>query len=71
LLLNWLGSATIAQGALSYHLTHFGGLDGFSKQVRLSMNIIWLSTVWTIWRERNESLFQQKEEQPRMLCEKN
>lgn len=45
---NWLGFDTMTHGTLLDHIVHFCGLGGFLKQVRLSMNIIWLSTAFVI-----------------------
>jgi len=52
----------VTHGTITYHLLHFGGLGGFPKHVRLATNIIWFSIAFVIWKERNEHIFQQKEE---------
>lgn len=42
------------------HLLQFGGLGGFSKSFRLPFNIIWISVLYTIWKDMNERIFNQK-----------
>lgn len=37
---HWLGFVIVSKGTMSDHLAHFGGLGGFSKHVRLALNII-------------------------------
>lgn len=37
---HWLGFVIVTKGTMSDHLAHFGGLGGFSKHVRLALNII-------------------------------
>lgn len=48
LIAGWLGFSTILHGYFFNHLHQFGGLRGFSKKSTESMNIVWLSVVWTI-----------------------
>ena len=58
----WLGLSTIFYCQFFAHLHQFGGMRGFSKKMTESMNIIWLLAVWTIWKERNNRIFQRKED---------
>jgi len=43
------------------HLHQFGGLRGFLKKSIESMQIIWLSVAWSIWKEQNNKIFKGKE----------
>lgn len=69
LVADWLGFSTTFHGSFFNHLHQFGRLRGFSKAATESMNIIWLSVVWVICKERNNSVFQRKEEMCQVLCE--
>ena len=42
----------------------------FKKENWKTFNIIWLSRLWILWKERNKSIFQQKEEHIQSLEEK-
>jgi len=45
-------------------------IRGFSKNNKLSFNIIWLSMVWIVWKKRNKRIFQSKEERLQVLGER-
>jgi len=66
----WLGYLTTFQGSFQNHFHQFGGLCGFSKKSKESMNIIWMSVVWAIWKERNNRVFQRKEDKLQAICER-
>jgi len=61
---NWLGFYTTINDGLEEHITHFGSLEGFSHKVRNSLNVIWLSVAWTIWKERIRRVFSER----RIIC---
>ena len=48
LITDWLGFVTETSGSIVDHHMLFECLGGFSKNVRLTLNIIWLSCVWVI-----------------------
>lgn len=60
---NWLWFSTTSQGKVLDHLLLFGGLGGFSENVRLTFNIIWFDVVWVICIEQNRRVFHNKAEQ--------
>jgi len=39
-------------------------------KVQCSLDVIWLSIAWAIWKDRNIRIFQQKEENMQAYCEK-
>jgi len=45
LIAKWLGVSTAFYGNVQDHLTQFGALWGFSKNVCITFNIIWLSII--------------------------
>jgi hypothetical protein len=45
------------QGCLFEHFLLFGGLGVFSNKSHLSFNIIWVSALFTIWKDRNMKHF--------------
>lgn len=53
-----------------HHLVRFVGLGGFSKNVLLALNIIWVSVVWVIWKARNWKKIQLKDEHLQSLSGK-
>jgi len=58
-----------SHGNVSDHLVQFDGLGGYSKNARLTHNIIWISMVWVIWKEENRRIFQHKDEHLQYLTE--
>jgi len=66
----WLGfsSAFHCQFFANFH--QFSGLRSFSKKSTESMQIIWLSVAWTIWKERNYRIFKEKEDNLQALGER-
>jgi len=57
------GIEIVPHSFLADHFMHFEGLWGCFKYIRLTLRIIWISTVWLIWKERNGRIFQQKDQQ--------
>jgi hypothetical protein len=59
---NWLGVTTTGHGFIYDHRLHFGAFYGFLKRDRILLNIVWLCTVWIIWKEHNDHIFHHKGE---------
>ena len=60
-ILRWIGFSTAAPLDVSDHFTQFC-LGGGGPQVRLTILIaIWFATVWKIWKERNNRIFNAKD----------
>ena len=61
-----LGTPTL----ISDHLHQFGHIWGSSKNHRTNMQLLWLSSVWVIWNERNNLIFTHKEHSFHQLHDK-
>jgi hypothetical protein len=53
----WLSIYSANSQHLSDHLIQIDNLSDFSKKVRSSIVLIWLSCVWIVWKERNCRIF--------------
>jgi hypothetical protein len=53
----WLGISFIAPESASDHLYHFGHLAGLPRLSHSFMTVIWMATVWVIWKEKNNRIF--------------
>jgi len=60
LLFQWLGISFIAPAAVAAHLHQFGRYAGLQRSTHSFMTVIWMTTVWVIWKERNNKIFNQK-----------
>jgi len=70
LILGWLGFSTALHGSLIQHFTQFRGLEGFSNKSRLAYNLIWISILFSIWKDHNTRHFHNKMEQISSLLKK-
>jgi len=66
----WLGFVTINPGVRFDQLLHFICLGGFSKKARVALNIILMSLVWVIWKERNKHILHHMDKNLSTLCDK-
>jgi len=66
----WLGFSTVSDGRVLEHITQFGSLGGFSLKFQNSLNVVWLSVAWTIWKKRKRHIFQWKEENLQIMCDR-
>jgi hypothetical protein len=57
LISHWFGNVTILHGSLHSHATQFCSLGGFSKNSRTGFTVIWISTLFVIWKDRNRRIF--------------
>jgi len=48
LMYDWIGFVTVSPGYLLDHLLHVTTSGGFSKQICMSLTIIWRYTIWFI-----------------------
>jgi len=68
-LTGWLGISATIQGFLIEHFLQFGGLGSCSNKSRLPFNIIWISALITIWKDRDMRHFHNKSKQLLSLLE--
>lgn len=57
----WLGVCSVLPDVPADHFNQFGHVCGNCSKVRHSiMHWIWYATVWTVWKERNNKIFNDK-----------
>ena len=61
LIYRWLGISAAVPCYVPDHFNQFSYSGGISKVRRSILHVIWFSTVWEIWNERNNKLFNVKE----------
>ena len=54
---NWLGISYVHAGE-RHHFIQFTKMAGMPLFSQLYFKIIWFATVWVIWKERNNQVFQ-------------
>ena len=60
-ILQWIGITMVLPFSVSDHFNHFG-FGGGGPRVRHSIiYVIWFATVWEIWKERNNRIFNDKQ----------
>jgi hypothetical protein len=57
----WFGIASVFQNAGLAHLDQFEGLIGSGRVFRSRLKVIWAAGIWSIWKARNNKLFNNKE----------
>ena len=67
---NWLGISFVHAGELRHHFIQFSKMAGIPLYSHLFFRIIWFVTVWTIWKERNNRVFQNTVSNPLNIIEK-
>lgn len=66
----WLGFKFVGNGLLQEQQNHFCALGGPSKRDCCTMAMLWAATTWSIWKDRNCHIFQQKVEPLQTLHER-
>ena len=61
LIYKWLGIVTVIPYNVSYHFNQFSYSGDMSKVRRSVIQVIWFASVWEIWKERNNRIFNDKE----------
>ena len=57
---SWFGFSLVDTYCAQDHFHQFGHLGGFPRQTRQFLKLIWLTCAWTIWKERNNQIFNNK-----------
>jgi hypothetical protein len=55
---SWLGIDFVSSGDLRQHFIQVTNYAGLPRSTHLFFRIIWCVTVWVLWKERNERVFQ-------------
>lgn len=55
--LHWMGLSAVLPGESRQHLLQFTNMARLPRAT-YSLKIIWFATVWAIWKERNNCVFQ-------------
>jgi len=53
----WLGISAVIPAQVPDHFNQFSVSGGIAKMRRSISQVIWFATVWKIWKERNNMLF--------------
>jgi hypothetical protein len=55
--LHWLGISSVLHGDLRHHFVQFTHQAGLPRSSYLYLRLIWFASVWVIWKERNNRVF--------------
>jgi len=56
--LHWLGISLVLSGDIRHHFTQFTNMADLPSATHSFLKIIWFASVWAIWKERNNRVFQ-------------
>lgn len=59
-IVNWLGVVTVMPNDVQWHFIQFSLLGGVSRSKHSILQVIWFATMWEIWKERNNRIFNAK-----------
>jgi len=60
-ILRWLGVSAVLPYDVANHFNQLSFFGGAAKSRRSILQVIWFATVWEIWKERNNKIFNEKE----------
>ena len=66
----WLGIYAVSPGDVRHHYQQFTKIAGMPRCSHTFLTIIWFATVWVLWKERNNRVFQNTVATPFTLIEK-
>jgi len=70
LVFHWLGISSVIGGELRHHFLQFTHMAGLPRSTHLHLRVIWFASVWVIWKERNNRVFNNVVTAPPILLEK-
>ena len=56
--LHWLGISSVLSGNIRQHFMQFSNMPGLPRATHSFLKTIWFASVWDIWKERNNRVFQ-------------
>jgi len=60
LVCDWVGVSAVDPNSIMDHFHHYAYLSGGSKKWQFFMRLLLLATIWMIWQERNDRIFNNK-----------
>jgi len=66
----WLGISSVLSGDIRHHYTQFTNMAGLPRVTHSFLRIIWFASVWAIWKERNNHVFQNTVSDSSIIAEK-
>jgi len=66
---NWFGVYSANPSNIMDHFYHLGTSSGYGKSRCSLMHLIWFACSWVLWKERNDRLFQNKENSSTQILE--
>jgi len=66
----WLHIYLVSPGDIRQHFIHFTSMAGLPRSTHPFLKIIWFASVWVLWKERNNRVFQHTASNPSTLIEK-
>jgi hypothetical protein len=67
---HWLGISSVQSGELQHHFYPFTNMTGLPRATHLFLRIIWFASVWVLWKEMNNRVFQNAVSNPSILIDK-
>jgi len=56
--LHWLGISSVSSSDIRQHFIQFTTMAGLPRFTHSFLRVIWFASVWVLWKERNNRVFQ-------------
>jgi hypothetical protein len=66
----WLGIDLVYPAELRHHFIQFTRMSGLPRTTHLFFTVIWFATIWVLWKERNNCVFQNTSASSSILLER-
>ncbi|XP_024626847.1 uncharacterized protein [Medicago truncatula] len=70
LICNWLGICYVPSCQLSDHFLQFSNMASMPRFSHTFFKVIWLASIWAIWKDRNNCIFKNAVIDPQIILEK-